>query len=213
MKNCFSTNKNKNVKIKICGLFQEGDFVAVNKVLPDYIGFVFAKSRRMVDFQLAYKISSNLNPNIKKVGVFVNEKIENILKLHEAKIIDIAQLHGDEGENFIENLKSSSNMKIIKAVKPGVATVLPQNADYILFDTPDKNLAGGTGKTFDWSLIPSIDKPIFLAGGLNAGNICQALERVSPFAVDISSGVETNGHKDFQKILEIVNLVRGNKNE
>ena len=213
MKNEFSTLRNQNVKIKICGLFREDDSVAVNKVLPDFIGFVFAKSRRMVDFELSSKISSNLNENIKKVGVFVDEKIENILKLYEAKIIDIAQLHGHEDENYIENLKSRANIEVIKAVKPGSTTILPQNADYILFDTPDEILAGGTGKTFDWSLIPKVKKPVFLAGGLNARNIQRAINKVSPFAVDISSGVETNGHKDFQKILEIVNLVRGNKNE
>lgn len=211
--NSHSTEKKLNVKIKICGLFREDDTVAVNAVLPDFIGLVFAKSPRMVDFELAQKIKQKLDPKIKSVGVFVNEKIENILGLFEAKIIDIAQLHGDEDENFIERLKSEANIQVIKSIKASPAMVLPLNADYILFDTPDKKLAGGTGKTFDWSLIPNINKPVFLAGGLNSTNIKQAIEQVSPFAVDISSGVETNGHKDFGKILEITNLIRGNKNE
>jgi len=213
LKNQFSTLENKNVKIKICGLFREDDYVTVNKTLPDFIGFVFTKSRRMVDFQLAQKIGHKLDPKIKKVGVFVDEKIENILRLYEAEIIDMVQLHGNEDENYIEKLKSACKIEVIKAVKAGSKTVLAKNADYILFDTPDKILPGGTGRTFDWRLIPEINKPIFLAGGLNAGNIKEAINSVSPFAIDISSGAETNGHKDFQKISEIVNLVRGNKNE
>ncbi len=106
-----------------------------------------------------------------------------------------------------------SDLTIIKALKAGSTSVLPDSADYILFDTPDKKLYGGTGKTFDWSLIPSINKPIFLAGGLNHANIINAIKTIKPFAVDISSGVETNGHKDFDKILEITKLIRGTEYE
>jgi len=213
MNNEFPTQKNKIVKIKICGLFREDDIVAVNKLLPDFVGFVFAKSRRMIDFQTAQQFKSILNPKIKSVGIFVDEKIENILKLYEAKIIDIAQLHGFEDENYIKKLKNCADIPVVKAVNAPLTTVLPENADYILFDTKDEKLRGGTGKTFDWRLIPKINKPVILAGGLNAGNIKFAIQTVKPFAVDISSGVETNGSKDFGKISEIIKIVRGIKNE
>lgn len=208
-----STLKNKNVKIKICGLFREDDIVAVNNAMPDFIGFIFAKSPRSVDFELAKKLKEKLDKKIQSAGVFVNEKIENILKLYEAGIIDIAQLHGDEDEKYIEILKNGSNLTVIKTVKAASEELLPQNSDWILFDTPSENLRGGTGKTFDWSLIPKINKPVFLAGGLNYANIQKAIDTVQPFAVDINSGVETNGCKDFQKISDIIKLIRGLKNE
>ena len=214
MQNSICTYENKNVKIKICGLFREDDAVAINAALPDFTGFVFyPKSPRAVAFETAKKIKKNLNPKILTVGIFVNEKIENVLKLFKAKIIDIAQLHGLEDKNYIKILKDKSDLKIIKAVKAGSTILLPDNADYFLFDTPDKKLHGGTGKTFDWSLIPNINKPVFLAGGLNHTNIEYAIKTVKPFAIDISSGVETNGRKDFDKILEITKLVRGIKYE
>ncbi len=207
------TFKNKNVKIKICGLFREEDIVAINYSQPDYAGFIFAKSPRRVDFSQAKKLKEKLDKKIKSVGVFVNEKIENILKLYEANIIDIAQLHGDEDNKYIETLKNKANLKVIKSAYAGITKVLPYNADFILFDTPSENLCGGTGKTFDWSLIPKINKPVFLAGGLNYGNIKKAITVVNPFAVDINSGVETNGCKDFQKISDIIKLIRGIKND
>ena len=154
------------------------------------------------------------NSNFKEFeNHIINEKIENILKLYEAKIIDIAQLHGDEDEKYIETLKNRADLKVIKSIKAGTQQVLPENADWILFDTPSESLRGGTGKTFDWSLIPKINKPVFLAGGLNYANIEKAINVVHPFAVDINSGVETNGHKDFQKISDIIKLIRGLKNE
>lgn len=211
--NNVSTLKDKNVKIKICGLFREDDIVAVNSTLPDFIGFIFAKSPRRVDFELAKKLKTNLDEKIQTAGVFVNEKIENILKLYEAKIIDIVQLHGDEDEKYIETLKNRADLKVIKSIKAGTQQVLPENADWILFDTPSEKLRGGTGKTFDWGLIPKINKPVFLAGGINYANVKKAINTVNPFAVDINSGAETNGHKDFQKISDIIKLIRGLKNE
>jgi len=207
------TRENKNVKIKICGVFREDDIVAVNSALPDFLGFIFAKSPRMVDFDFAKKLKKNLDKNIKSVGVFVDEKIENIIKLYEAKTIDIAQLHGNEDEEYIAFLKNNTGLEVIKTIKPTFTKVFPDNADYFLFDTPSEKPAGGTGKTFDWSLIPKTNKPIFLAGGLNYGNVIKAIKMVHPFAVDINSGVETNGHKDFQKIIDIVKLIRGYKND
>ncbi len=211
--NEISTLREKNVKIKICGLFREEDIDAVNFNKIDFAGFIFAESPRRVDFMLAKKLKKKLDKNIKSVGIFVNEKIEEILKLYEAEIIDIAQLHGNEDEKFIEKLKNNSNLKIIKTAKVGITKDFPDNADWILFDTPNKNLMGGTGETFDWSLIPNLNKPVFLAGGLNYNNIREAIRTVHPFAVDINSGVETNRRKDFQKITDIVNLIRGLKND
>lgn len=213
MQNPACTSENKNVKIKICGIFRDDDLVAVNETLPDYIGFVFAKSSRMIDFETAKKFKEKLNEKIKAVGVFVDEKIETIVKLYKAKIIDIAQLHGNEDKEYIKNLQKHCNIEIIKALKAGNSMVSQTSADFILFDTPDKKLAGGTGKTFDWSLVPKINKPVFLAGGLNSANIIKAINMVRPYAVDISSGVETNGHKDFEKISEIIKIVRGHKYE
>jgi len=199
-------------KIKICGLKKVQDIMAVNKALPDYIGFVFADSPRQIDAQKAQELKACLHPAVKTVGVFVNEKRENIVQLCHAAVIDLVQLHGDEDETYIKYLKSCVSQKIIKAVrvkdKAEIKEALTLPCDYFLFDTYHKDLYGGTGKTFTWSLLPEIEKPYFLAGGINAANVLPAIDACSPYCVDVSSGVEVNGEKDPEKILKLVALVR-----
>ncbi len=186
------------MKIKICGLFRDCDIDFVNEACPDYIGFVFAKSRRQISVEQAALLRKKLNPQISAVGVFVNEDVNIINRAVAEKIIDIVQLHGNENEDYI----SKVNAPIIKAVKIG--DQIPQNADYILFD----GAVAGSGHTFDWSLLPQTHKPFFLAGGINMNNVQKAMETVKPYAIDLSSGVETDGFKDKNKILEIVRAIR-----
>ena len=195
-------------KIKICGLFRERDIDFVNEAMPDYIGFVFAKSHRQITKEQASIFKKRLNDNIISVGVFVDNKIEEIQKLYNDKIISVAQLHGNEDSDYILNLRKNNNLKIIKAINLNTFKNIEQleniNADFLLFDSGN----GGTGKTFNWNTIPKIKKSFFLAGGLDINNIAQAIQTVNPYAVDLSTGVETNGVKDKQKILNIVRRVK-----
>lgn len=199
-------------KIKICGLSRECDIDFVNIAKPDFIGFVFAeKSKRRVDFDTALKLKNQLDKNIQAVGVFVNNDMDFVLSLVNNGIIDLIQLHGDEDENCIMSFKEKTSAKIIKAVRVKTtenilrADKLP--VDYLLLDTYTKGEYGGSGKTFDWNMIPKISKPYFLAGGLNAENIKSAL-KVGAYCLDVSSGAETDGKKDKEKIIKIVNTVR-----
>ena len=195
-------------KIKICGLSRICDIDAVNNAKPEYIGFVFAESRRRVTPAQAAKLRDKLSPEIIPVGVFVDESPEKIISVVKSDIIKIIQLHGGETEEYIEKLKSLENAPVIKAisvVNPGDVQKWENScADYILLD----NKGGGTGQVFDWNLIGNINKPYFLAGGLNTENIKTAIQKTNPFAVDISSGVETNGLKDVQKINSIIEAVK-----
>ena len=195
-------------KIKICGLMREQDIDAVNTALPDYIGFVFARSKRQIDEKKAKALKACLNPFIKAVGVFVNEEIKNVIKLCNSHVIDMIQLHGDENEDYIKRLKNCVSNKIIKAIRvkdlEDIKKAMEFSCDYLLFDAYHEGKYGGTGKTFDWSMIPDINKPYFLAGGINSDNIVQAIEQHSPYCIDVSSGVETNGYKDPEKIMDIV---------
>ena len=197
-------------KIKICGLFRDCDIDYVNEAMPDFIGFVFAKSRRQVSTVWAEAMRPRLKSEITPVGVFVNQSLAKVAQLLNDNIIEIAQLHGDENENYIQKLKTLTNKPIIKAVR-----VLSQQdiegaqhtaADFLLLD----NGTGGTGESFDWSLVSKDkkQKPFFLAGWLKADNLEQAIAATSPYAVDLSSGVETDGMKDRAKILEIVRRMR-----
>ena len=195
-------------KVKICGLSRLGDIDAVNSAKPDYIGFVFAESRRKVTLQQVRKLRDKLNADIVPVGVFVDEPIENILPLVREGLIEIVQLHGSENEEYICELKQHMEKPIIKAVsvrlKEDVSSRLNTIADYLLFD----NANGGTGQVFDWNLIEGTGKLFFLAGGLSVENITEAIANTTPFAVDVSSGVETNGVKDPEKINEFIRRVR-----
>ena len=196
-------------KVKICGLSRTEDITAVNDALPDYIGFVFARSRRQVDGKTAAALRDRLDHRIKTVGVFVNGEIETVAGLYQSGAIDLAQLHGDEDDGYIATLKKVCGCPVVKAV--GVGDSLPRfpgNADYLLFDTLSAE-RGGTGKAFDWRVLHAYNgPPYFLAGGLNAGNIPGALRSLTPYCIDVSSGAETGGVKDPDKILQIVSLVR-----
>jgi phosphoribosylanthranilate isomerase len=197
-----------DVKIKICGLFRKEDIEAVNEAQPDFIGFVFAKSRRQVSADQAKTLKRELLPGIRAVGVFVDPSADEVIRLLEDGVIDLAQLHGYEDNHFVEFLKHETGRQIIKAVKVErtediqAAQAIP--ADYLLLD----HGAGGTGKAFDWSLVQGCQKPFFLAGGIDLNNVEEAIRMVKPYAVDLSSGVETNGLKDRGKIIEIVRKVR-----
>ena len=195
-------------KIKICGLFRDYDIDFVNEAMPDYIGFVFAKSHRQITKEQASVFRKRLNNNIISVGVFVDNKIEEIQQLYNDNIISVAQLHGNEDSDYILNLRKNNNLQIIKAINLNTYKNIDQfvniNADFLLFDSGN----GGTGKTFNWDTIPKIQKSFFLAGGLDINNIGQAIKTVNPYAVDLSTGVETNGVKDKQKILNIVRRVK-----
>ncbi|MDR2105171.1 MAG: phosphoribosylanthranilate isomerase [Deferribacteraceae bacterium] len=200
--------------IKICGLSRKEDVYAVNIVLPDFIGFIFAESRRRVTLETAVELKRELNPSIIRVGVFVNESIENIEKIFNAGVIDMVQLHGDEDDGYIKRLKAAIWIPVIKAVPMGsdAPPLSTYEADYILLDAYDSQRRGGSGRTFDWGLIKNaalmLKKPLFLAGGLNESNIALAA-KLKPFCLDINSGVESNGVKDREKIIRIVRLVRG----
>lgn len=196
-------------KIKICGLKRLKDIEIVNKYKPDYIGFVFADSKRKVTPDLAVQMKKNLDSSIISVGVFVDADIGDILKLYDYGVIDIAQLHGQESEEYINKLKQKSNyqLKIINAIemsdKINLKVYDDSLADYLLLDS-----GKGSGKTFDWTLIrKDLKKKFFLAGGLNAQNISEVIDEFNPYAVDLSSSLETNGYKDELKIKEVMEAI------
>ena len=196
-------------KIKICGLKRLEDIEIVNRHKPDYIGFVFADSKRKVSHDLARQMKENLDSNIVSVGVFVDASADEILGLFDDGTIDIAQLHGSESEEFIKNLKDKTDnqLKIINAIEMNEGIDLKKydnsEADYLLLDS-----GKGSGKTFDWKLIrKDLKKEFFLAGGLTSSNISQAIEEFKPYAVDLSSSLETDGFKDENKIKEIMEAI------
>ena len=199
-------------KIKICGLSRLVDINFVNEALPDYIGFVFAKSKRQVDELQAEKLKDRLRPEIQAVGVFVNEDPDKVIGLCKKKIIDIVQLHGDEDEEYLYKLREKLNNPIIKAVRvkeyKDIMKAMKLDCDYLLLDAYKEGKYGGSGDAFDWSLIGDIKKPYFLAGGINTENVVRAIEQIRPYGIDISSGVETDGLKDSSKIKDIILKVR-----
>jgi len=199
-------------KVKICGLTREEDIDAVNEVLPDYIGFVFAESKRKIDENRAAELKKRLDPRIKAVGVFVNDVPERIIRLCRNRIIDVVQLHGDEDETYIKQLKKHVSNEIIRAIrvrnKDDIENAMNYSADFLLFDTYREGLYGGSGKTFDWLLVTAVNRPFFLAGGINPENAIHAIKTVNPYCIDVSSGVETNGVKDPGKIADIVTIAR-----
>ena len=197
-------------KIKICGLTRTEDIEMVNEFLPDYIGFVFAKSRRQVSAEQAKELKNKLRPAIKAVGVFVNEKPENIAEIANQGIIDLIQIHGDEDAAYCAQLRKLTQAPIIKVVRVQVeddlAGIEEFDCDYYLFDTLSSKEYGGTGQAFDHSLLynKEIKKPFFVAGGLNQDNVAAVIEVIKPFGVDTSGGVETDGIKDANKIKEFI---------
>lgn len=209
-------------KVKICGLKTLDDVDKVNKYLPEYAGFVFANTKRFVTDEQALMMKQALATGIKAVGVFVNEPIEHVAELCRRGIIDVAQLHGEESEEYIRNLKKITDIPVIKATKvqnaSQVAERMSEEADYMLFDTYKKGELGGTGERFELSILEEClenlasqgrkIKPYFLAGGLDETNVSEVLGRIGCYCVDVSTGVETDGVKDEAKIKSFIENVR-----
>lgn len=197
-------------KVKICGIQDlETAKIACNNG-ADFLGFVFAESKRQITPLKAKKIISELPSNILTVGVFVNLPFDETILIAEFCNLDIIQLHGQETPESYKD----SDFPIIKSVsvKPSglnEAVNIPES-DYLLFDTWHESMAGGSGKTFNWNFLDNYNskKPFFLAGGLNAENVREAIKHLTPFAVDVSSGVESNGIKDHKKIIEFLKIVK-----
>jgi len=205
------------MRIKICGLFREEDIDYVNEARPDYAGFIFAESRRKVSQEFAARLRCRLSDDIVPVGVFVNAPIADIAALYRENVITIAQLHGTENDDYITRLKAASaedGRKPVEVIKTIKSAELEQNAllaagaDYYLIDS-----GAGSGRSFNWELLNSFkfEKPWFLAGGVGSDNIEQAMA-FNPFALDVSSGAETDGIKDREKIVQLVSTVRKGKN-
>ena len=197
------------VKVKLCGLSRVEDIHAVNEIRPDYIGFVFApRSRRAVTPERARQLRARLDPAITPVGVFVNQPVELVARLLREDVIDVAQLHGQEDECYLAALRGLTNKPVWRAfrveTREDVERAVIFGADRILLD----NGPGGTGETFDWSLVRDFPRPFLLAGGLTPENVGDAIAQVHPFGVDTSSGVETEGRKDPEKMLRFVQAVR-----
>ena len=194
-------------KIKMCGLSRVEDIQAANAIKPDYIGFVFAEiSKRRVSALEASKLKSKLDPEIKAVGVFLDDKLDFVASMLNLGIVDLVQLHGSEDEAYIEKVREITNKPIIKAFiirsKEDVERAERSTADYILLDG-----GKGQGKAFDWSLIKDIKRPYFLAGGLNPENVGDAVKALKPYAVDVSTGIETDGVKDREKMAAFAQAV------
>lgn len=187
-------------KIKLCGMTRPADIAAVNEIRPDYIGFVlWEPSKRYVSREKAAELKSMLDPRIKAVGVFVNEAPETVAEIANEGIIDLIQLHGDEDGDYISRLRKLTDKPVIQAIRivteEDTKRAEHSPADHILLDS-----GKGGGKTIDWELAAKIERPYFLAGGLTTDNVGAAVEKLHPYAVDVSSGIETDGHKDPEKM-------------
>ncbi len=197
-------------KIKICGLSRPCDIEYVNEAKPDFCGFIInvPKSKRNVSPDTVRQLVKNLSPEVKPVGVFVNASIDEIAALAEDGILSYVQLHGHEDEAYLTALRKRIQIPIIQAFKitcpEDAARAEASSADFILLD----NGSGGTGKTFDWSHLNGVTRPYILAGGLGPDNLALAVSQLSPWGVDLSSGVETDGYKDKNKVLAAVQTVR-----
>ena len=195
-------------KIKLCGLSRIEDIEAANNLKPDFIGFVFAaKSKRRVSHLKAAELKSKLNPETKAVGVFLDDDLDTVGALMNLGIVDLVQLHGSEDEEYISKLRAITDKPIIKAFiinnEDDVKRAEASSADYILLDG-----GKGEGRSFNWKLLESIKRPYFLAGGLNADNAEAAVADLHPFAVDVSTGIESGGVKDKEKMAAFVTAVR-----
>ena len=254
-------------KVKMCGISKVDTIPAIVDAKPDYMGLVFAPSKRQVTVEQAKTLvdelhkqyanrynsdaeqysndvvqdgaviaavqeetatndvqegvlirTENTSPtlihqeSIKTVGVFVNETLENLLKIVEEVKLDVIQLHGDEDESFIQTLKEQSNVEVWKAVQVRSAADaekwIDSSADMLLFDAYHKDERGGTGEVFDWSSLDEFERPFMLAGGIDSTNVARAIRTVRPYGIDISSGIETEGVKDNEKIKAFTNIVR-----
>ncbi len=195
-------------KIKLCGLSRIEDIQTANKLKPDYVGFVFAeRSKRRVSPLKATELKSKLDPEVKAVGVFLDDNLDLVAAMLNLGIVDLVQLHGNEDEAYIEKVRSITNKPIIKAFIinsiDDVKAAESSTADYILLDG-----GKGSGKAFDWTLLKDIKRPYFLAGGLNPDNAADAVKKLKPYSVDVSTGIETDGLKDAEKMAAFVSAVR-----
>ena len=195
-------------RIKLCGLSRPCDVEAANALQPDYIGFVFApNSRRVVSCEQAQALKRLLSPQIRAVGVFVRQDLETIVSLARRGIIDVVQLHGNEPEDVVRRLRERMDKPIIQAFcidsERDVEAAQGSTADLLLLDS-----GSGTGKRFDWKQIRNIQRPYFLAGGLDPQNVGVAVRLLRPYGVDVSSGIETGGRKDREKMAAFVDAVR-----
>ncbi len=196
-------------RVKFCGLTRICDIEAANELRPDYVGFVLApQSRRYVPPEAARELKHRLAPGILAVGVFVNAPVDEVARLLEEGIIDLAQLHGGESEEYIQTLRILTARPVIKAfrveTREDVEKAQASGADLVLLDSK----TAGSGTAFDWALLEHVKRPYFLAGGLHPGNVGDAVRAFRPFAVDVSSGIETNGVKDRAKMAEFMASVR-----
>lgn len=211
-------------KIKLCGMMKPCDIEYANRVKPDFVGFIFANTRRKIGATQAKQFREALDAEIPSVGVFVNEDISVITSLVQDGCIDMIQLHGEEDADYIRRLREVCDVPVIKAVKVQMVEQIRQAAalpvDYLLLDTYRKGVLGGTGEAFDWELLREakiaagdtaegelFGKPYFLAGGLHAGNLREAAA-LGSYGLDVSSGIETDGSKDFTKMVEVMELLR-----
>ena len=215
-------------KVKMCGISKVETIPAVVEAKPDYMGLVFAPSKRQVTVDQAKTLVEELHKQytkrynngaeqsnddeIKTVGVFVNETLENLVSIAKEANLDAVQLHGDEDEAFIQSLKERTNVEVWKAVQIRSAADaevwIDSSADMLLFDAYHKDERGGTGEVFDWTSLDEFERPFMLAGGIDGTNVARAIRTVRPYGIDISSGIETNGVKDDEKIKAFTNIVR-----
>ena len=215
-------------KVKMCGISKVETIPAIVDAKPDYMGLVFAPSKRQVTVDQAKILVEELhrgyakkygsdtehdkNGTIKTVGVFVNETVENLVTIANEANLDAVQLHGDEDEAFIQSLKERTNVEVWKAVQirsaADVEKWIDSSADMLLFDAYHKDERGGTGEVFDWSSLDAFERPFMLAGGIDSTNVARAIRTVRPYGIDISSGIETNGVKDDEKIKAFTKIVK-----
>ena len=221
-------------KVKMCGISKVETIPAVVDAKPDYMGLVFAPSKRQVTVDQAKTLVEELHKQyanrynrdaeqysnqtlihqefIKTVGIFVNETLDNLVTIATEVNLDAVQLHGDEDEAFIQSLKERTNVEVWKAVQIRSAADaeawIDSSADMLLFDAYHKDERGGTGEVFDWSCLDEFERPFMLAGGIDSTNVARAIRTVRPYGIDISSGIETDGVKDDEKIKAFTNIVR-----
>ncbi|MEW9082306.1 phosphoribosylanthranilate isomerase [Caldanaerobacter subterraneus] len=200
------------VKVKICGLRRLEDIYYANQLQPDFIGFVFSESKRRVDLKEALEFVKRLKEGIKKVGVFVNEPVEKVMEIAEKLKLDVLQFHGDETQEYIDNFK---NFTVWKAIRIRSKLDLKKTGEFkvdaFLFDSFSEKGYGGTGEVFDWNILKAYKReiPVVLSGGLKEENVEEAIKLVRPYAIDVSSGVEVGGYKDFNKMKSFIEKVRG----
>ena len=208
-------------KVKMCGISKVETIPAVVEAKPDYMGLVFAPSKRQVTVEQAKILIEELHKQcinhydtkvVKTVGVFVNETVDNLVTIANEANLDAVQLHGDEDETFIQSLKERTNVEVWKAIQIRTAADtekwIDSSVDMLLFDAYHKDERGGTGEVFDWSSLDAFERPFMLAGGIDSTNVARAIRTVRPYGIDISSGIETNGVKDDEKITAFTKIVK-----